>query len=54
MKRALFMADGQPFESVMSALGTNAEVNGGSGRVALVVERLMREEAEGSSETADE
>ena len=39
IKKALFNTDRQRFESVMEALATNSDKNGGSGSVGLIFER---------------
>ena len=39
IKKALFNTDRQRFETVMEALATNSDQNGGSGSVGLIFER---------------
>lgn len=41
--KAIYIADGRPFDGAMEALMTNTEAKGGSGRVAVVFERETKE-----------
>ena len=39
MQKILFGAQGEPFEKVMAAIGSNAREQQGNGQVVLVLER---------------